>query len=91
MSRHIWRTSLSFRLALILSGFIALFWLLSTGVTLLLNFEQTKSSLQRRLTATVADTAYDMSSELLDVSRDVDTLMRCWQRLDDGVALVLTI
>ncbi|WP_416352642.1 two component system sensor kinase [Edwardsiella ictaluri] len=55
-------------------------------LTLLLNFEQTKSSLQRRLTATVADTAYDMSSELLDVSRDVDTLMRCWQRLDDGVA-----
>ncbi|EKS7782087.1 two component system sensor kinase [Edwardsiella piscicida] len=86
MSRHIWRTSLSFRLALILSGFIALFWLLSTGVTLLLNFEQTKSSLQRRLTATVAETVYELSSELLDVSRDVDTLMRCWHRLDDGVA-----
>lgn len=83
MIRLPWRTSLSLRLALTLSGVIALFWLLSTSVALLLDFEQTKGALQRQLISRVEESVYELSVELLDVERDVATLLRSWQGLGD--------
>ncbi|MFR9718016.1 two component system sensor kinase [Aeromonas diversa] len=83
MIRLPWRTSLSLRLALTLSGVITLFWLLSTSVALLLDFEQTKGALQRQLISRVEESVYELSVELLDVERDVATLLRSWQGLSD--------
>lgn len=83
MIRLSWRTSLSLRLALTLSGVITLFWLLSTSVALLLDFEQTKGALQRQLISRVEESVYELSVELLDVERDVATLLRSWQGLSD--------
>lgn len=78
-----WRTSLSLRLAVTFSGVISIFWLLSTSVVLLLDFEKTKSTQQRQFISQVEESVDELSVELLDVERDVVTLLRRWQGLRD--------
>lgn len=80
-----WRASLPFRLSLILSGAIALFWLLGTGVTLFLDYQDTRRELVGRLEAQTANRAAQESAELQGVSRDVRTLLSSWRGLSESV------
>ncbi|WP_421234119.1 two component system sensor kinase [Aeromonas jandaei] len=81
MVRLPWSRSYSFRLSLLLSGTIALFWLLSTSIALLLDFEQNKEAQQRRLISQVEKRADVLRVELLGVERDMMVLMQSWQNL----------
>ncbi|MFB2875233.1 two component system sensor kinase [Aeromonas jandaei] len=75
--------SYSFRLALLLSGVVTLFWLVVTSVVLQVDFEQNKQAQQRNLITQVDERASALSVELIGVERDVMTLMQSWQKLGD--------
>lgn len=79
-----WRSSLSFRLALTLSGAIALFWLMSASVVLFFDFQEARDDLVRRLETLVDNRSAQQSEELQGVARDVHTLQNSWRSLKDG-------
>ena len=90
MSNLPWRSSLAFRLALTLSGFITLFWLLSTCIVLFWDFENTRDGLLERLEVLTASQAGQQSAELHAVVHDVKTLFDTWRALPEAVGLEKT-
>ncbi|WP_440030406.1 two component system sensor kinase [Chromobacterium amazonense] len=87
MKHFPWRTSLSFRLSLALSSAIFLFWLISTGVALFLDYKDTQASLLQRLETNTESRAEHQSAELWGVANDMHTLLEFWRNLpaDAGV------
>lgn len=78
-----WRSSLPFRLALVLGGAIALFWLLSASAVLYLDFKETREALAHKVEAMTRNVGEQQSAELRSAARDVMTLFNSWRTLDD--------
>ncbi|VWD65018.1 two-component system sensor protein [Burkholderia lata] len=85
MSRLSWRTSLSFRLSLVLGAAIALFGLMSTGVALFFDFRDTRETLLSQFEAEATGHAEQQSEELRGIQHDAQALFSSWRQLPDAI------
>ncbi|AXE30561.1 two component system sensor kinase [Chromobacterium phragmitis] len=83
-----WKSSLPFRLCLVLCAAIVLFWTLSTGLVLFFEYREARSTLLRRVEMQATTRAVKQSEELRGIAREVHTLHRLWRALPENAGRV---
>ncbi|PHV11489.1 two component system sensor kinase [Chitinimonas sp. BJB300] len=81
-----WKTSLPFRLSLVLSAAMVLFWIITTSISLFLDFKEARASLEEMLNVQTKNRAQQEADNLAFVARDVRTLLHSWQTSPRGDA-----
>ncbi|MBT2869671.1 two component system sensor kinase [Chromobacterium violaceum] len=76
-----WKSSLPFRLCMVLCVAIALFWTLSTGALLFFEYRDARNALLRRVEVQATARAVKQGEELRDIAREVRALHRMWSAL----------
>ena len=76
-----WRSSLFFRLSMLLGGGIAFFWILGVSLVLVADLQNTQADVMRQREALTHGLAAQQGAELQGLSRDVWRLFASWRSL----------
>ncbi|MGQ5524527.1 two component system sensor kinase [Chitinimonas sp. PSY-7] len=74
-----WKTSLPFRLSMVLSVTMVLFWIITTTISFYLDFKQARATLVELMDIQIKNRAQQEADKLASVARDVHTLLQSWQ------------